>query len=125
MTKLSIEYRIKDSENDYFKGQTYHIISFETKAATISIAPNETRRLKELVDNITENLKNRTYIDEDEKLEIDDFNKSIMEYEESKNERVDNNVHNILQLLYPALEEGKIKTLEEALIYVNEVVSND
>lgn len=119
MVKLNIEYRIKDNENDYFKGQTYHIISFESKVATISIAPNETRKLKELVDNIAEDLKNRTYLGEDEKFEIDDFNKSIMEYEESKNERADNNVYNILKLLYPQLEDGKINTFEEAMEYLN------
>lgn len=124
MAKLNIEYRIKDNENDYFKGNTYRIISFESKIATISIAPNETRRLKEIVNGITEDLKNKTYFDENEEIEIDDFEKEIMQYEENYNKRVGNNVHNILKLLYPKLESGEINTIEEAMTYVEEVAAN-
>ena len=124
MAKLEIIYRIKDDERDYFKGQTYRIISFESKIATISIAPNETRRLKELVDGITKDLKSRTYFNEDEEIEIDNFEREIMQYEVNYNKRVGNNVHNILKLLYPQLESGEINTIEEAMTYIEEVTAN-
>lgn len=42
-----------------------------------------------------------------------------MKYEENNNERVDNNVRNILKILYPRLEEGKFNTVEEAMEYLN------
>lgn len=119
MVKLNINYRIRDNKKDYFKGQTYYTISFESKIAIISISPNEKRKLKEIVDGVTEELKTRTYLQKDELIEIEKFEKEIMKYEENNNERVDNNVHNILKILYPQLEEGKFNTVEEAMEYLN------
>ena len=122
MVKLNINYRIKDNERDYFKGQTYYSISLESRITTISISPNEKRKLKEIVDGVTEELKTRTYLQKDELIEIEKFEKEIMKYEENNNERVDNNVHNILKILYPRLEEGKFNTVEEAMEYLNNEV---
>lgn len=120
MAKLNIIYRVKYYEDDYYSGKTYQTISFESKTATISIAPNETRKSKDLVDSTIKDLKNRTYFDKDETVETDDFEKKIMKYEIDQNERVSNNVHNILKELYPKLEEGAITTVDEAIKYLKE-----
>ena len=119
MVKLNINYRIKDNERDYYKGQTYYSISLESRITTISICPNEKRKLKEIVDGIIEELKFRTYLKEDELVEIENFEKEIMNFEETNNERVNNKMHNILKLLYPHLENGNINTVEEARKYLD------
>lgn len=51
MAKLMIEYRTKDEENN-LKNQTYFIFDIKTRATTISIAPDEKRKLNEIVNGI-------------------------------------------------------------------------
>ncbi len=99
MAKLVIEYRTKDEEN-YLKGQTYFIYTFDSRTTTISIAPDETRKLREIVKGIEKELQDGFYLKENETLEIDDTDKSIMEYEEEKNRRIEGKLYPILKLIY-------------------------
>lgn len=81
MAKLSIVYRIKDNENDYFRGKTHYTYSFVNGNTEISIAPNETRKLADIVYGIEKDLQNGYTLQENEKFEIDEVSKAVMEVE--------------------------------------------
>lgn len=69
MAKLIIEYRTKDEKN-CLENQTYFIFDIKTKTTTISIAPNETRKLNEIVNGIEKELQDGYHLNKDEKFNI-------------------------------------------------------
>ena len=99
MGKLVIEYRTKDEEN-YLKGQTYFSYSLKNKATMISIAPEETRKLSEIVYGIEKELQDGYHLDKEERFEIEEADKSIMEYEEEKDCRIEAELYPILRMIY-------------------------
>lgn len=114
MPKLKIEYRIKDDEN-YFKNSTYFTFALKNKTTVISIAPNETRNLRDIIHGIEEKLQDGYQLQKDEKFEISNFDKYIIEYEEKYSTRIDSLVYNFVK--------GNYKELQEGLITVQELIS--
>lgn len=112
MAKLTIIYRTEDDDKDYFKGKTYYSFLNDLKTTTISIAPNETRKLADIVYGIEKELQNGFNLQKDEKFEIEKVDKTIMDIEKDKNERVDNLVCSYVKRGYQAILKGKT-TLEE------------
>ncbi len=112
MPKLIIEYRENDEKENYFKENTYFIFTLKDKTTRISIAPNEKRHLKEIVDGIEESLKDGFHLNKNESFEITEFDKNIIEYEEKYKKRIRNDIYNILRNLDEQIKD-KIMTWKE------------
>ena len=82
------------------------------KTTRISIAPNEKRHLKEIVDGIEESLKDGFHLNKNESFEITEFDKNIIEYEEKYKKRIRNDIYNILRNLDEQIKD-KIMTWKE------------
>lgn len=120
MTKLNIEYRTKEQERkNCFKNSTYFTFIIKDRTTVISIAPNETRKLKDIIYGIEEELQDGYHLQKYEKFEISKFDKYVIEYESQINKRIDSKVYNICKNAYQLVEEGKttweqsIKSLEK------------
>ncbi len=107
MAKLNVIYRMKDDEKDYFKGKTYYTISFENGNTEISIAPEETRKLADIVHDIEKELQNKFYLQENKGFELDDVTKAVIELEKEQEDRIDNVVYNFCKNNYQKVLEGK------------------
>ena len=124
MPKLFIEYRTEENYNDYFKGNTCFAFTVKDKTTQISIAPNETRGLAEIVYGIEKELQDGYHLEKDEKFEISEFDSLVMEFEENKKSRINYKVYNLCKMGYEAVKQGKttfdnlIKTLESE-VYTN------
>lgn len=117
MTKLKIEYRTKEQEiKNCFKDSTYFTFTIKDRTTVISIAPNETRKLRDIVYGIEKELQDGYHLQKYEKFEISKFDKYVIEYESQINQRIDSNVYNICKNAYQLIEEGK--TTWEHLIEV-------
>lgn len=94
MQKLEIEYRTKEQgKENYFKDSTYFTFTIKDRTTVISIAPSETRNLSDIVYGIEEELQDGYHLQKDEKFEIDEEIKFIMEYEEKEDRRMDNELY--------------------------------
>ncbi len=119
MTKLNIEYRTKEQERkNCFKNSTYFTFIIKDRTTVISIAPNETRKLKDIICGIEEELQDGYYLQKYEKFEISKFDKYVIKYESQINKRIDSKVYNICKNAYQLVEEGK--TTWEQLIKIIE-----
>lgn len=116
MAKLTIEYRTQDNENNFFKGKTYYSFYSDFKTTKISIAPEETRKLADIVSGIEKELTNGYNLKVREKFEISEDDKKIMEYEE-ENERLNNIVAYYVKKSYEKMLNGEI-TLDELINFL-------
>lgn len=82
------------------------------------IGTKEDRKLKEMAEGVKKELRKRTLLKQNEELEISEFDKYVIEFEEEHDERINSKVYDLCKLGYKAVEEGKT-TLEE-LIYILE-----
>ena len=90
MPKLEIEYRTKEQDREnYFKDNTYFTFTIKDRTTVISIAPSETRNLSDIVYGIEEELQDGYHLQKDEKFEISQFDKYVIEYEEKYKTRID------------------------------------
>mgnify|MGYP004563160613 FL=1 len=118
MAKLKIEYRIKDEES-YLKGKTYFSYSLLSKTTEISIAPEETRTLDEIISGIEKELQDGFHLQKNEKFEISKFDKYVIEYEKQICKRIDSYVYNFCKNGYKLVQDGRstwedlIEQLEE------------
>jgi hypothetical protein len=118
MAKLKIEYRIKDEES-YLKGKTYLSYSLLSKITEISIAPEETRTLDEIIRGIEKELQDGFHLQKNEKFEISKFDKYVIDYEKQICKRIDSYVYNFCKNGYKLVQDGKatwedlIEQLEE------------
>lgn len=120
MKKLEIEYRTKEQDKEnYFKGSTYFTFTIKGRTTVISIAPNETRNLSDIVYGIEEGLQDGYHLQKDEKFEISEFDKYVIKYESQINKRIDSKVYNICKNAYQLVEEGKT-TWEHLIKELNE-----
>ncbi len=107
MPKLIIEYRTEENEENYFKGNTYFTFTIKDKITQISIAPNETRKLAEIVYGIEKQLQDGFHFEANEKFDISEFDKEIMELEESIGHRIHYKTYNWCKCGYEAVKQGK------------------
>ncbi len=118
MAKLKIEYRIKDEES-YLKGKTYFRYSLSSKITEISIAPEETRTLDEIIRGIEKELQDGFHLQKNEKFEISEFDKYVIKYEKQICKRIDSYVYNFCKNGYKLVQDGRstwedlIEQLEE------------
>ena len=117
MAKLFIKYRTKDNDN-YFKGKTYFTFQLKDKITEISIAPNETEKLATILSGIEKQLQDGYHLEKDEKFEISEFDKQIIETEKHIGHRVDAETYNLCKMGYEAVISGK--TTFEKLIKIIE-----
>lgn len=127
MQKLEIEYRTKEQDKEnYFKDSTYFTFTFKDRTTVISIAPSETRKLSNIVYGIEEELQDGYHLQKDEKFEISEFDKYVIEYEEKYKTRIDSLVYNFVKNNYRELQEGLI-TVQELISrtenYIKEKIS--
>lgn len=120
MAKLKIEYRTKEQENkNCFKNSTYFTFTIKDRTTVISITPNETRKLKDIVYGIERELQDGYHLQKDERFEICKFDRYVIEYESQTNKRIDSKVYNICKNAYQSVEEGKT-TWEHLIKILNE-----
>ena len=94
MPKLKIEYRTKEQDREScFKDSTYFTFTIKDRTTVISIAPNETRKLSDIVYGIEKELQDGYHLQSGEKFEIDEEIKFIMEYEKTENRRMNNELY--------------------------------
>lgn len=127
MRKLEIEYRTKEQDKEnYFKDSTYFTFTIKDRTTVISIAPSETRKLSDIVYGIEEELQDGYHLQKDEKFEISQFDKYVIEYEEKYKTRIDSLVYNFVKNNYKELQEGLI-TAQELILrtenYIKEKIS--
>lgn len=127
MAKLKIEYRTKEQDREnYFKDSTYFIFIIEDRTTVISIAANETRKLCDIVYGIEKELQDGFHLQGDEKFEISEFDKYVIEHEEKYSTRIDSLVYNFVKNNYKELQEGLI-TIQELISrtekYIKEKIS--
>ena len=118
MQKLEIEYRTKEQDKEnYFKDSTYFTFTFKDRTTVISIAPNETRKLSDIVYGIERELQDGHHLQSEEKFEIDEDIKFIMEYEEKENRRMDNELYPYFKFI--AQNKNNPEKLNQLLRHVN------
>ena len=115
MPKLEIEYRTKEQDKEnYFKDSTYFTFIIKDRTTVISIAPNETRKLKDIAYGIEKELQDGYHLRKHERFKISKFDKYVIEYESQINKRIDSYVYNFCKNGYKLVEEDKA-TLEQLI----------
>lgn len=117
MEKLVIEYRTEDRDDNYFKGKTYYSFNNEDKRTVISIAPEEKKKLNEIIYGIEKELQDGFNLRKDENFEIDEADKMIMEYEEEKDCRINGKLYPYLR--YIGENKNNYEKLEKLLKIIN------
>ena len=104
MKKLTIIYKTEDMFNSE---KTDYIISFVAPTAELCIGTKETRKLGEIVKKLEEHMRKSTWLEENEELKLNDFDKYFIEYEQKSTNRIDKKIYNLCKIGYHAVEEGK------------------
>lgn len=107
MAKLGIIFKNKQEEWNNLE-ETELLTSIYNSNATLYIGTKEKRTLKEMAEGVQKELRRRTLLGKDEKIELSEFDRYIMEFEESKKQRVDSKIYNFCKMSYDAVEEGRI-----------------
>lgn len=115
MKKLTIIYKTEDMFNSE---KTDYIISFVTPTAELCVGTKETRKLGEIVKKLEEHMRKSTWLEENEELKLNDFDKYFINYEKNHKKRIDGEVYNLYKMAYIGVEEGK--TTWEHLISLHE-----
>ena len=122
MPKLKIEYRTKEQDREnYFKNSTYFTFKLKDKTTIISISPDETEKLSNIVYEIEKELQDGHHLQKGERFEIDEEDKFIMEYEKTENCRVNAELYPYFRFI--ALNRNNPNELNQLLKYVNGGVS--
>lgn len=105
MAKLGFIY--KKEENRWTNLEdTELLMDIYNGNSTLYIGTKEDRKLKEMAEGVKRELRKRTLLKQDEELEISEFDKYVMEFEEDNNKRVNGKVYDLCKLGYKAVEEG-------------------
>lgn len=104
MRKLEIIYKTGEKPR---AEKTEMAITLDNTKTQLQIGTEENKKLKHSINWITEELKRRRLIKTTEELEISQFDKFILEFEEKQEKRVDDAVYNLCKRGYEAVEEGK------------------
>lgn len=115
MANLKIFYKTKEM---FHCEETEMRMSFVKPIAELRVGTKENEKLEKLVEWIEKDLRKRTWLGKEEKLEISEFDKYVIEYESQINKRIDSKVYNICKNAYQLVEEGK--TTWEQLIKIIE-----
>ena len=119
MAKL--EFYFKKKEEDWTNlEETDLLTDIRNGNSTMYIGIKEDRTLKEMAEGVQKQLRKRGLLRQDEELEMTEFNKNIIGFEQEKGKKVDATVYSLCKFGYEAVKEGKttwehlIKILEES-----------
>ena len=119
MAKL--EFYFKKKEEDWTNlEETDLLTDIRNGNSTMYIGTKEDRTLKEMAEGVQKQLRKRGLLRQDEELEMTEFNKNIIGFEQEKGKKVDATVYSLCKFGYEAVKEGKttwehlIKILEES-----------
>ena len=119
MAKL--EFYFKKKEEDWTNlEETDLLTDIRIGNSTMYIGTKEDRTLKEMAEGVQKQLRKRGLLRQDEELEMTEFNKNIIGFEQEKGKKVDATVYSLYKFGYEAVKEGKttwehlIKILEES-----------
>lgn len=104
MAKLKIVYKTKGM---FHCEETEMSMSFVKPIAELWVGTKENKKLETLVEEIENDLRKRTWLDEEEQLEISQFDEYVIEYEKQIDERINSKVYNICKNAYQLVKEGK------------------
>lgn len=115
MAKARIYYKMEDKEVLDYDKSSYGFY-LEERKASIWIGTEEKRSTKELIEKATDGLKGATWLKEDEKLEFDELDQSIIDFEES-NHRMSAQAYYFLRNIYDNYknEENPMEKLLETI----------
>lgn len=115
MAKARIYYKVEDKKVLDYDKSSYDFY-LEERKASIWIGTEEKRSTKELIEKATDGLKRATWLKEDEILEFDELDQSIIDFEES-NHRMSPKVYYFLRNIYDNCknEEKPMKKLLETI----------
>ena len=105
MAKARIYYKEEDKEVLDYNKSSYGFY-LEKRKGSIWIGTEEKRSVKELIEKATDRLKISTWLKEDEILEFDELDQSIIDFEES-NHRISPKVYYFLRNIYDNYENEK------------------
>ena len=106
MAKLEIIYK-NEKDGWTHEEDTELGMDIYTGNSTLYIGMKETRMLKEMAEGVEKELKRRTLLEQDKKLEISDFDKYIIEFEQEQKERVEGIVYDLAKIGYEQVEQGR------------------
>ncbi len=118
MAKLEIIYKT-EKDGWTHEDDTELAMNVYNGDSTLYIGMKETRTLKEMVKGVEKKLKRRTLLGQDEELEINNFDKYIIEFEQKQKRKVNSTVYNFYRMGCKAVEEGKV-TLEHLIEILEE-----
>lgn len=116
MAKLKIIYK---TEEMFHCKETEISMSFVKPIAELWVGTKENKKLETLVEEIENDLRKRTWLGEEEQLEISQFDEYVIEYEKQIDERINSKVYNLCKNAYQLVEEGKT-TWEHLIKELNE-----
>ena len=76
--------------------------------STLYIGTKENRSLKEIAKQVKDELVKRTFLKEDEELEISEFDKYVMDFEENQTAKIDSTSYNACKKIYDYVHPIKI-----------------
>ena len=104
MAKLKIVYK---TEEMFHCEETEMRMSFVKPIAELWVGTKENEKLETLVKWIECDLRKRTWLGEEEQLEISQFDKYVIEYEKQIDGRINSKVYNLCKNAYKLVKEGK------------------
>lgn len=105
MAKLGIYYK-KPQEGWMNLEDSEWLTNIYNANSTLYIGTKETRTLKEMVDKITKQLRNRNLIKQDEELEIDEFYRALLQYEIETKTKIKYELLEYFKIVYLTEKEG-------------------
>lgn len=119
MAKLKIIYKT-EKDGWTHEEETELGIDIYNGNSTLYIGTKEKRTLKQMAEGVEKELKRRTLLGQDKKIEISELDKFIMDFEARTGKNVNSTVYNLCKMGYEAVEDGKttwehlIRILEES-----------
>lgn len=95
------------------------VIDIYNGNSKLYIGTEENRRLKEMVEGVKKELRKRTLLKEDEELEISEFDKYFIEFENERIKRINGKVYDFCKMGYKEVKEGNT-TLEHLIEILSE-----
>ena len=114
MKRLKIIYKTEKMMNC---NKTEISMNFKEPIAELWIGREETSKLGKLVNEMTEELKRRSWLIQDEELKISDFDKYIIDYENESGSRIDGAIYPYTKYIFENRDNPE--RLDELLKIIN------
>lgn len=104
MKKLTIIYKTNDMLHCK---ETEMRMNFLKPVAELWIGTEETEKLRNLVSWIIKELRKSTWLEEEEELQLSEFDRYFIDFEQESEKRIDGETYNLCKMAYRGVEEGK------------------